>query len=223
MKKTPIIIGVILLILILVFVGWQFLNKKSAEGGACKSVNNCEAGLKCINNTCSSGKAGSVCISKTDCLVPFCVGGKCTEGKKDDACSTYKDCEKGLFCKAGVCSEPPSYSQYFTKIVISKMKIGLPPGPDNIPIATTEFKTTDAIEIDITGVKSTTRGEFYYEAVDTVTGEVVFTSSGYPQKIEGRDIGTGSDMPRVIGKGEFDLNIYYNNEMVYTTVIKVTE
>jgi len=222
MKKFIILLIVIIVILALGFLGWQFLFKKSVEGGACKSENNCQVGLKCISNICSSGKVGSVCVSKADCSTNYCVSGKCTEGKKDDACLTYKDCEKGLFCKTSVCSEPPSYSQYFTKIVVSKMKIGLPPSPDNIPIPTTEFKTTDAIEIDIVGVKPTTVGEFYYEAVDTITGETVFTLSSNPQKIDGRDIGTGSDMPRVIGIGEFDLNIYYNNEMVYTTVIKVS-
>lgn len=248
MKKSFIIPIIILVILALGFLGWQFLSKKSAEGGSCKSEKNCQIGLKCINNICSSGKAGSACVNKTDCLTPFCVegkcaegergepcitkvdcltnycvSGKCTEGKKDDACSTYKDCEKGLFCKKEVCSEPPSYSQYFNKIVISKMKLGMPPGPNNIPVTTTEFKTTDAIEIDFGGVKSTTKGEAYYEVINPITGEVVFTSSGYKIKLEGRDIGTGSDLPRIVGAGEFDLNIYYNDEMVYTTAIKVTD
>jgi len=248
MKKSFIIPIIILVILALGFLGWQFLLKKSAEGGSCKSEKNCQTGLKCINKICSSGKAGSVCLSKADCLTPFCVEGKCTEGKrgdscankadcltnycvnaectegkKDDACSTYKDCEKGLFCKKGVCSEPPSYSQYFNKIVISKMKLGMPPGPNNIPVPTTEFETTDAIEIDFVGVKSTAKGEAYYEVIDPITGEVVFTSSGYKMKLEGRDIGTGSDLPRIVGEGEFDLNIYYNDEMVYTTTIKVTD
>lgn len=223
MKKSFIVLIIIVVILILGFFGWQFLTKKSGESGSCKAENNCQAGLKCISNICSSGKAGSVCVSKTDCLTPFCVGGKCTEGKKDDVCSTYKDCETGLFCKAKVCSEPPSYSQYFNKIVISKMKTGMPPGPNNMPIATNEFKTTDAIEIDFTGVKPTTYGEVYYEAVNLVTGEVAFTSSSYKQKLEGGDTGTGSDLPRVVGAGEFDLNIYYNDGLVYTTAIKVTE
>ena len=223
MKKSFIILIVVLVILALGFLGWQFLLKKRVEGGSCKSEKNCQTGLKCINNICSSGKGGSVCLSKADCLTDYCVNGKCTEGKKGDACLTYKDCEKGLFCKKEVCSEPPSYSQYFNKIVISKMKLGIPPGPDNMPIPTTEFKTTDAIEIDFSGVKSTTKGEAYYEAIDPITGEVVFTSSGYKVKLEGRDISTGSDLPRVVGKGEFDLNIYYNDEMVYTTTIKITD
>lgn len=248
MKKSFVISIVVLVILALGFLGWQSLSKKSAEGESCKFEKNCQTGLKCINNICSSGKAGSACLSKTDCLTLFCVEGKCTEGKKgdacvtkadcltnycvnskctegkkDDVCLTYKDCEKGLFCQKGVCSEPPSYSQYFDRIVISKMKSGMPPGPDNIPIPTTEFKTTDAIEIDLVGVKSTTIGEFYYEVVDQVTGEVVFTTSGYKQKLEGGNTGTGSDLPRVVGEGEFDLNIYYNDEMVYTTTIKVTD
>lgn len=223
MKKSFIVPIIILVILVLGFLGWQFLLKKSVAGGSCKSANNCETGLKCINNICSSGKTGSVCLSKTDCLTPFCAGGKCTDGKKGEVCATYKDCEKGLFCQKAVCSEPPSYSQYFNKIVISKMKVGMPPGPNNMPVVTTEFKTNDAIEIDFTGVKSATQGEAYYEVINPITGEVVFSSSSYKVKLEGRDTGTGSDLPRIVGVGEFDLNIYYNDEMVYTTTIKVTD
>jgi hypothetical protein len=222
---TPIALAIIIILVILVlgFLGWQFLFKKSTEGGSCNFEKNCQAGLKCINNICSSRKAGSVCVSKTDCLTPFCVNGKCTEGKKDDVCLTYKECEKGLFCEKGICSEPPSYSQYFDKIVVSKMKLGMPPGPNNISVPTAEFKTTDAIEIDFVGVKSIAKGEVYYEAIDLITGEVVFTSSSYKIKLEGRDTGTGSDLPRAVGTGEFDLNIYYNDEVVYTTMIKITD
>lgn len=204
MKKIIIAIFVIIILIVLGFGGWYFFLRKLPEGAVCKSIESCETGLKCVNQICSSGKSGSACVNKTDCLTPFCVegkcaegkrndpcitksdcltdyciNGKCTEGKKDDACSTYKDCEKGLFCKKGVCSEPPSYSQYFNKIVISKMKLGIPPGPNNIPVTTTEFKTTDAIEIDFGGVKSTTKGEAYYEVINPITGEVAFTSSGY--------------------------------------------
>jgi hypothetical protein len=223
MKKIAIIIIIIIILVALGLGGWYFFLKKLPEGAVCKSVENCETGLKCANKICSSGKAGSSCGIKTDCLTDYCVTGKCTEGKKNDACSTYKDCEKGLFCQKGVCSEPPSYSQYFSKIIISKMKLGTPPGPNNMPVVTAEFKTTDAIEIDFVGVKSTTKGEIYYEAINQTSGEVAFTSSGYKQKLEGRDTGTGSDLPRIVGEGEFDLNIYYNNEMVYTTTIKVTD
>ena len=248
MKKTFTILIIVVVILVLGFFGWQFLTKKNTEGGSCKSEKNCQTGLKCINNICSSGKEGSVCADKTDCLTSFCVAGKCTkgekgdpcvnkedcltnycingkctEGKKGDACLTYRDCETGLLCKTGICSEQPSYSQYFNKVVISKMKIGIPPGPNNIPIPTTEFKTTDGIEIDLVGVKSTTVGEFYYEAIDSISGEVAFSTVNFKQQVEGRDTGTGSDLPRVVGKGEFELNIYFNNELVYTTLIKVAD
>lgn len=247
MKKSLTIPIVILVILVLGFLGWQFLSEKSIEGESCESEDDCQTGLKCVNNICSSGKAGSICLSKEDCLTPFCVNGKCaegkkgdscstkedcltdhcvnnkcTEGKKDDACLTYKDCEKGLYCREAICSEPPSYSQYLSKIVISKMKTGMPPGPDNIPVPTTEFKTTDGLEIDFVGVKSATKGEFYYEAVDLVTGEVVFTTSEHKQRLEGMDTGTGIDLPRILGVGEYELNIYFNDEMIYTTIIKVT-
>ncbi len=223
MKKIAIIIFIIIILIALGLGGWYFFSRKLSEGAACKSAENCETGLKCTNKICSSGKTGSGCGAKADCLTNYCVSGKCTEGKKDDVCLTYKDCETGLLCKKGVCSEPPSYSQYFNKIAISKMKLGMPPGPNNIPVPATEFKTTDGIEIDFIGVNPTTKGEAYYEVIDQTTGEVVFTSSGYKVKLEGRDTGTGSDLPRVVGKGEFDLNIYYNDEMVYTTTIRVTD
>jgi len=248
MKKSFVVLVIILVILVLGFLGWQFLSKKSIEGESCKSEKDCQEGLECVINICSSGKVSSVCLDKADCLTPFCVGGKCTEGKRGDSCVsktdcstdycvsgkctegkdgdiclTYHDCQKGLFCKERVCSEPPSYSQYFDEIVISKMKIGMPPGPDNIPVPTTEFETTDAIEIDFVGVKPTTVGEFYYEVIDSVTGEVVFTTLNQKQKLEGESTGTGSDLPRVIGEGEFEFNIYYNDGLVYTAIIKVTE
>ena len=198
MKKIIIIISIIVILAVLGLGGWYFFLRKLPEGAACKSAENCETGLKCANKICSSGKA-------------------------DSACLTYKDCEKGLFCKKEICSEPPSYSQYFSKIVISKMKVGMPPGSDNMPVETNEFKTGDAIEIDFTGVKPTTKGQVYYEVINPITGEVAFTSSGYKMKLEGRDIGTGSDLPRIVGEGEFDLNIYYNDEIVYTTTIKVAD
>jgi len=91
MKKSFIIPIIILVILALGFLGWQSLSKKSAEDESCKSEKNCQTGLKCINNICSSGKAGSVCLSKADCFTSFCVEGKCTDGKKGDACATKAD------------------------------------------------------------------------------------------------------------------------------------
>ncbi|MDD5569088.1 MAG: hypothetical protein PHG23_01580 [Candidatus Pacebacteria bacterium] len=223
MKKIVLVIFVIIILAALGFGGWYFFLRKLPEGMVCKSTANCETGLKCANKICSSGGVGSSCEIKTDCDGNFCVNNKCTEGKKNDACLTYKDCGTGLFCKTGVCSDPPSYSQYFNKIVISKMKLGIPPGPNNMPVPTTEFKTTDALEIDFTGVKPTTTGKGYYEIIDPITGEVLFSSSGYKIEFQGRDVGTGSDLPRVVGKGEFDFNFYYNNELVYTTVITVTD
>jgi hypothetical protein len=248
MKKVVIIIFVIVILAALGVGGWYFFLRKLPEGAVCKNTESCEAGLKCANKVCSSGEMGSSCeikadcktdfcvankctkgekgnscIAKADCLTNYCVSGACTEGKKGDACSTYKDCGTGLLCQKGICSEPPSYSQYFNKIVISKMKVGMPPSSNNIPVPTTQFKTTDAIEIDFVGVKSTAKGEVYYEVINPITGEVAFTSSGYKMKLEGRDTGTGSDLPRVVGAGEFDLNIYYNNEIVYTVTITVTD
>jgi hypothetical protein len=160
---------------------------------------------------------GSVCVSVQDCTTQFCATGKCTDGASGDACATYKDCAKGLLCQKGACQTLPDYTKYFSRIIISKMKSGMPPGPDNIPVPTTEFKTTDAIEIDFTGVKPQTKGEVYYEFVNAVTGEVTFTSVSRAMKLNGQDMGTGTSFAAM--PGAYDLNVYYNNELVYTVPI----
>jgi len=244
MKKAVIAALVVLVVIIAVGVGgWYFFLKKSAEGGSCRSDTKCETGLKCISNVCSSGNKGSKCAGKSDCKTEFCVEGICTEGKLGDkciaksdcrtgfcvnerctegkvgqACGTYKDCQSGLLCKSKLCTEKPSYTKYFDRIDISKMKPGLPPGPDNIPVATTEFKKTDAIEIDITNSKKT-NGEFYIEVIDPISGEKVFTTD--KQQISGSR-GTGFGLPMNTAAGEYELDVYFNNELIYSVPIKIS-
>lgn len=204
------------------FGGWYLFIKKSPEGGNCQSDTKCEQGLKCTNKTCSSGNVGSTCAQKLDCKSGFCVNNICTEGKVSNACATYKDCESGLLCTKSVCTVKPDYSKYFNKIVISKMKPGSPPGSNNPLIQTTNFvASTDAIEIDFMGVKSTTVGDYHIELINSVTGERAFsTQDRMPTKFEGRDTGTGTDLSGV-NAGEYDINVIYNNELVYSTIITV--
>lgn len=224
MKNALLIIILIIVIAALGFGGWYYFIRKSAEGGSCTNDSRCEQGLKCLNKTCSSGKKGSSCSQKSDCTTGYCVNNLCTEGKKDDACKTHNDCQKGLLCQKSICATPPDYSKYFDKIIISKMKPGMGPGPNNPTTVTDTFKTTDAIEIDFGGVKPTTIGEVYYEMVDPITGEVVRTSKNEigMQKLEGQDRGTGTSLSN-LSPGEYDLNIYFNNELVYSTPIKITQ
>lgn len=242
---------IILIVIVLVAIGtgvWYFFLKKSAEGEACSSSSKCETGLTCANKVCSSGVAGSSCDSKnscktdfcvdnkctegktgdscsakTDCTTSYCVSSKCTEGKVSDACITYKDCASGLYCKTGACTTPPDYSKYFSSVVISKMKPGLPPGPNNPTTVTNTFTTADSIEIDFTGVKGTTVGAFYYDIADSVTGETVRSSKNEQElSFAGRDTGTGTDLNNV-SAGTYDLNIYFKDELVYTAAITVTK
>lgn len=245
---TKVILPIALLIFLLGasgIGGWYLFLKKNPEGGSCKSDSRCESGLKCVSGVCSSGKAGSVCSQKADCQTEFCVNGKCTEGakgdactqktecktnfcvngvctegKKEDACVTYRDCEKTLLCQKGVCTARPDYTKYFTKIIVSKMKAGMPPGPNNIPTPTTTFTTKDAIEVDFRGVKSTTVGSYYFEIVDSVTGEVGHTTKWMNAKLEGRDTGSGTDLQMLV-PGTYDLNVYFKEELIYTTQITV--
>lgn len=172
------------------------LNQKAKEGEPCSSIKICDEGLKCINSICSSGKL-------------------------DSACANYKDCQSGLYCLKSICSNPPSYTQYFSKITISKMKQGIPPGPNNMPIPTTEFKTTDAIEIDISA-KPGISGTLYYELINSTTGLTEFSSAGNKQKVMPGNWGTGFGIPYNI-TGNFDLNIYYNDVLVYTVPVTISQ
>lgn len=224
-------------------LGWYFLLKKSLEGESCKNNDKCQADLKCINQVCSSGKLNSVCNQKSDCETDFCVNNKCTngstgsscgdkldcqtgycvnskctEGKKDNACNTYKDCSKELLCQKGVCTTRPDYSKYFDKVIVSKMKPGLPPGPDNPLTVTNRFTQKDAIEVDFKGVKSETVGEYYVEMVDSVTGEIGNSTKFMKTKFEGHDVGFGTDL-QVLEPGTYDLNLYFQEEIIYSTQI----
>ncbi|HAI74594.1 MAG TPA: hypothetical protein DCS28_00355 [Candidatus Moranbacteria bacterium] len=169
----------------------------NTEGGTCTADANCQTGLKCVTGKCSSGKVGSVC-------------------------ATYKDCNTELYCVKSACSNPPSYSKYFNKIVISKMKAGMPPGPKNIPVPATEFSaTTDAVEIDVQP-KAGVTGDLYYELVDSTTGQTTLSSADSKMKIDPRGGGTGFGVP--YGTiGNFELNVYFNGELIYTTAIKINQ
>jgi hypothetical protein len=250
-SKSKVWLWTVLIIIItggLAFGSWYFFLKKSVEGGVCNSNSKCETGLTCANKVCSSGKAGSACESKdscktdycvnnkctegkiadscntkTDCTTGYCANGKCTEGKLSDACSTYKDCTSGLYCKQGTCATPPDYSKYFSKVVISKIKPGSGPGPNNPETVTDIFTTADALEIDFSGVKSTTIGEYYYEIVDSTSGEISRSSKNEQAlKFTGQDIGTGTSLDNV-SPGQYDLNIYFKDELVYTKQITVNK
>lgn len=223
MRKTII---VILILVVIIGAGagiwYYYANKKSSEGGKCVNSNKCETGLACVNSKCSSGRKDSPCNSKSDCQTAFCAKNLCTEGEIGDICATYKDCQTGLLCKNSVCSKEPEYSKYFDSITISKIKPGMPPGPNNIPVETTEFKaSSDAIEVDL-AVKQGVKGTFYAEVIDPITGESVFRNE--TQEItQAGDRGTGFALPSGTKAGEYELDIYFNDELVYTTTIKVIE
>ncbi|MCX6810454.1 MAG: hypothetical protein NTY30_01800 [Candidatus Berkelbacteria bacterium] len=216
------IILIIVVIAAAIIGDWYFFLKKSAEGGSCSSDRRCETNLKCISKTCSSGARGSACSDQADCKTSYCVNSKCTEGKVNDACITYKDCADGLYCKIGTCIIPPDYSKYFTKVVISKIKPGSGPGPSNPETVTTNFVQTDALEMDFIGVKSTTIGEFYYQIINSSSGEISRSSKNEQQlSFSGRDIGSGTSLDNV-SPGIYDLNIYFKDDLVFIIQITVS-
>ncbi len=136
MKKTFIILILVAVALIVGVFAFQFLAKKNTEGEACKVDKDCQTGLKCVTNVCSSGKAGSPCLKKEDCQTPFCVNKKCTEGKEGDPCLTFNDCGN-LLCVNSICakySEKPNeevFKEYFSRLRLGMVtewpKEGPPP------------------------------------------------------------------------------------------------
>ncbi|PIX30020.1 hypothetical protein COZ63_01965 [Candidatus Berkelbacteria bacterium CG_4_8_14_3_um_filter_42_13] len=157
------------------------------------------------------------------CKTGYCVSQKCTEGKAGDACVASKDCNSGLFCPKSTCSTPPDYTKYFSKVVISKIKPGSGPGPNNPETVINTFTTADAIEMDFYGLKSTTVGEYYYKIVNSTSGEIIRSSKNEePLSFNGQDRGNGTALDNV-APGQYDLNIYFKDELVYSTQITVTE
>jgi hypothetical protein len=141
-----------------------------------------------------------------------------TQAAKQDSSASLANARQ----EKSVRSNPPSYSKYFNKIVVAKMKAGMPPGPKNIPVPATEFNaSTDAIEIDFEP-KAGITGELYYELIDSTTGQATMSTAGNKMKIDPRGGGTGFGIP--FGAiGNFELNIYFNNELVHAVAVKINQ
>ncbi|MFA4834291.1 MAG: hypothetical protein WC619_05665 [Patescibacteria group bacterium] len=197
MKKSLFFFGIVIAALLLVGAGCEKAKTFGKEGEACNAEKTCATGLKCLSNVCSSGQLGSACVN-------------------------YKDCQSGLYCLKSACANPPSYKTYFDKITISKMKQGLPPGPNNIPVPTTEFKIADAMEIDVIATKEAVGGTFYYELINSTTGEKEMSSADYKQKVVQGSWGTGFGLPGGLS-GDYDLNIYFNDELIFTTPVTIAQ
>ncbi len=221
MKKTMIIVISIIALGAIIYLGWFFLMKKNSEGGSCTSDKRCTQDLKCINKICSSGNVGSVCIQKSGCQTKYCINKICTNGEVGEVCNTYKDCTDGLLCKKSICAQTSDYSKYFQRVIISKMKTGMPPGPDNPTTETTIFNKTDGIEIDFRGVKSDIVGEYYIDFIDATTGELTITTNDRMKtEFKGQDTGMGTDLAS-FPEGEYDLNVNYNKSIIYSTQITI--
>lgn len=198
MKKA--IIWIIVVIIVLAIIGvaiWFFFFKKSDEGGKCRNTNQCITEMNCVSHKCSSGKIGSVC-------------------------DTRKSCQKDLLCQKNACIAKLDFSKYYSSVEISKIKPGSPPGPDNPLVATTTFTAADGIEIDFKGVKPSTTGEYYINIVNLDTGEVTNSTQGkMDTKFEGRDVGMGTDL-QSMPAGEYDVEVYFQNQLIYSTPITIS-
>ena len=247
------IIWVIIIIVILLIGGifaWQIVSKKSGEGGQCQTDKNCESGLKCIMNICSSGQVGSVCLSKTDCksgfcvenkctegsagspcqskedcLTHFCVNRKCTEGKEGDACISYNDCD-GLLCVNSVCSkfsEKPDqvmFNEYFTRLRLGTVTEWPKEGPPPFQ-ETNIFKLGDQLCLDATVLKDVSpEGEIYNPYEEVV---VVPRMAGGPGLKKGGNIGCSSMPPELSAGKKYEYKIYVGDTLVAVLPFEVIE
>jgi len=197
-KKLFVLVMVLALIIVIVLGAWYFMKK-------------------------SPRNIGSTCSSNLMCKSGICVNQKCTEGQKDDVCRSYTDCDKGLSCKANICSEIPDSSVYFNKVVISKMNPLLPVSPDNQVTEAAAFKTTEGVEVAFVGVKAEAKGAYYIELARSDNREIALTTRHLPEtKLEGKDTNTAVNISR-IEPAEYDLNVYLNSELIYTTPITIDQ
>lgn len=210
MKNIYLIILFSVIIILLVAIGFIAF-RKAGEGEQCTYTGACATGLTCINQACSSGKPGSFCSIIEDCKTTFCTNNICSNGKDNEPCKTYEDCDKDYLCEKSLCKKkPPVYTwpSYFKKLELQKMKSGIPPGPDNVPVNASEFKTTDGINLNIS-MKSGISGEVYFEMINPVTGQVIFT---YPKFTADGILGRGFPAPKT--PGDYQLKVYFKNELV---------
>lgn len=203
-KKNVLVLFAILVLIIIISVGGWYLFSKSNEGGGCNSIKKCAVGLSCTNKICTSninGIAGSSCSTKTDCKTGQCVNKKCSAGKVGDYCRNYTDCASNLSCKSNACAVLPDSSAFFNKVDISKT--------DN-----------NRIRVDFVGVKASTKGPFYFELARQDNREIALTTKHLPETaLSGTDTNISIDLTR-IDAGDYYLNIYLNNEMIYAAPVK---
>jgi hypothetical protein len=215
--NKKIVIGIVISLLVVIlagglFAGWWFFYRVVPTGQACRVNQKCSDNGQCISGTCSVGTVGSNCGVKEDCKTAFCTNGKCSEGIAGSTCLNYKDCIEGLLCKSKVCAVKPSYVKYFDRIDIGWMNPGSPPSTNNPIIPGTTIKAGKTVEVDILNNKKTT-GTFWVEMINQETGETAWTTD--KQTISGTQ-GTGFQFNEV---GNFDLNVYFNNELVYSVTV----
>ena len=106
------------------------------------------------------------------------------------------------------------------QIEIQKMKAGMPPGPNNKPVASTTFRVGDGINVNVTP-KPGILGTVYSDVNDAVTGKKMMPS----QKVkittaQPGSHGWGFEAPNRPGK--YELNIYFNDNQTNTIPFDVS-
>lgn len=76
-------------------------NYNKETNASCALDSECGGGY-CVNNQCSSGLSGNVCVDGGDCVSGYCAGGICTTGSAGASCDNDGNCQSGI-CVSGRC------------------------------------------------------------------------------------------------------------------------
>jgi hypothetical protein len=143
-----------------------------------------------------------------------------TLGALGSRCQTYRDCMGGLLCKDGNCSSPPLYAENFIRVELQKINASTIGTGRNMTYAANKFKTTDGLYVELTP-KPEREGMLYSDVNDAVTGEKVMISP--KRRLEATHAGAlGWGLPNPGRAGKYELNVYFRENLTYSTTFEVT-
>jgi hypothetical protein len=133
------------------------------------------------------------------------------------SCQTYRGCQSGLLCKDGNCTAPPLYVRNFIKIELQRINVTV---GGNKTYSASTFKTKDGMYVELTP-KPDTVGTAYSDVNNAITGEKIMISPKRRlESTQSGPVGWGIQNPEKAGK--YELNVYFNENLTYTTTFEVT-
>jgi hypothetical protein len=144
-----------------------------------------------------------------------------TLGSIGSKCETYRNCAAGLLCIAGNCTSPPLYASNFIRVELQKINSSASAGGRNITYSASRFKKTEGMYVELTP-KPETVGSVYSDINNAVTGEKIMISP--KRRLEASQVGPlGWGLQNPGKAGKYELNVFYNDTLTYTTSFEIVE